>query len=372
MNALIAIALLASADFGIPPALAIPFSTSLQGLSQREPRSLLPEIVTAQAHLLRSNRKSVRLTPEWNLAPPLPISMMEHALVSLACNASDPHPTGTTASIILIGGSNSSGSASASVYSYDIVLRQWLELKPMPEPRQAAMAVFSQSWGGVVVCGGSYGTFSQLHSSCVLLHVQSMAWTESVLPDMPQARSSGGIAEVTTAKGLALLVVGGWTCDAAQSCGYLASCIMLHPASHSWIDVSPLPMGGRSNFGMSLLQSSLFLVWGGSNLQPAYAEAALFNATSLTWTSVAPLLQARSWSGFATSSSRAFAVGGMSLVPFFDPMDSVEMFSLESNSWNSLPSLPSPKGFGAAAECDGMLFFVGGAPNGTFAYSLAL
>jgi hypothetical protein len=154
MNALIAIALLASADFGIPPALAIPFSTSLQGLSQREPRSLLPEIVTAQAHLLRSNRKSVRLTPEWNLAPPLPISMMEHALVSLACNASDPHPTGTTASIILIGGSNSSGSASASVYSYDIVLRQWLELKPMPEPRQAAMAVFSQSWGGVVVCGG--------------------------------------------------------------------------------------------------------------------------------------------------------------------------------------------------------------------------
>jgi hypothetical protein len=38
--------------------------------------------------------------------------------------------------------------------------------------------------------GGSYGTFSQLHSSCVLLHVQSMAWTESVLPDMPQVGCS--------------------------------------------------------------------------------------------------------------------------------------------------------------------------------------
>lgn len=125
---------------------------------------------------------------------------------------------------------------------------------------------------------------------------------------------------------------------------YLASCIILYPASGSWIEVPPLPMGGRSNFGMvrvffwysihlaliscelqALLQETLFIVWGGSSLQPAYADAALFNATALTWTPVAPLLQARSWSGAASSSSRAFAVGGMSLVPFFDPMDSVEM-----------------------------------------------
>jgi hypothetical protein len=74
------------------------------------------------------------------------------------------------------------------------------------------------------------------------------------------------------------------------------------------------------------LQPSLLLVWGGSNLQPAYPEAAIFNATALSWTLVPPLLQARSWSGAAASSDgRAFAVGGMSLVPFFDPMPSVEM-----------------------------------------------
>ena len=76
----------------------------------------------------------------------------------------------------------------------------------------------------------------------------------------------------------------------------------------------------------ALLQPSLLLVWGGSNLQPAYPEASIFNATALTWESTAPLLQARSWSGSATSSAGAFAVGGMSLVPFFSPMDSVEMY----------------------------------------------
>lgn len=47
---------------------------------------------------------------------------------------------------------------------------------------------------------------------------------------------------------------------------------------------------------------------------------------ALSWTLAPPLLQARSWSGAAAASDgRAFAVGGMSLVPFFDPMDSVEM-----------------------------------------------
>ena len=97
----------------------------------------------------------------------------------------------------------------------------------------------------------SNGSYFGLLSTCLLLHVPSMTWTESAVPDMPQvprptdffaatffasflladvtrvamsqARSSGGMAEVTLAKGKALLVVGGWTCDSGQSCGYCAS-----------------------------------------------------------------------------------------------------------------------------------------------------
>ena len=85
----------------------------------------------------------------------------------------------------------------------------------------------------------------------------------------------------------------------------------------------------------------MLLVWGGSNLQPAYSETAIFNATDLTWTSAAPLIQARSWSGSASSNSRAFAVGGMSLVPFFDPMDSVEMCAPSSRA-SSLSACLTP------------------------------
>ena len=116
----------------------------------------------------------------------------------------------------------------------------------------------------------------------------------------------------------------------------------------------------------ALLQPSLLLVWGGSNLQPAYPEASIFNATALTWESTAPLLQARSWSGSAASSAGAFAAGGMSLVPFLVPwtrlkctfpphfssislLTGSKLFPIvccryypESNTWAYTPSLPSP------------------------------
>jgi hypothetical protein len=145
--------LLASAALGI----LFAHATSLQGWSQVKPPTLLLEATAAPAtdvHLLQSERKSSIVTSEWTMAPPPPLSLMEHSLVSLGCDSASSYPTGTTPSIVLIGGSNASGSTIASVYSFDINLHQWLVLNPMPEPRQAAMAVLSQSRGGIVVCGG--------------------------------------------------------------------------------------------------------------------------------------------------------------------------------------------------------------------------
>lgn len=41
----------------------------------------------------------------------------------------------------------------------------------------------------------SYGTFFQLHLSCVLLVVPSMVWIERALPNMPQVRYSQALAD---------------------------------------------------------------------------------------------------------------------------------------------------------------------------------
>jgi hypothetical protein len=172
MSVLIVIILSASAALTSLPAHAIPLPTSLQGWSQRKPPTLLPDTTSMpaiEAPSLNTDSKAARLISDWTLAPPVPISIMEHSLVSIFCDAVGSHLTGTSASIILIGGSNASGSASASVYSFSIDLNQWLVLKPMPEPRQAAMAVFSQTWGGVIVCGGRCQCKRCVHPSMIFV-----------------------------------------------------------------------------------------------------------------------------------------------------------------------------------------------------------
>jgi hypothetical protein len=170
MLVVFSIILLASAAMGVPLVHSSPIATSLQGWTKPESSSPQPDASPAhvEADLFEYARKSSRLISEWTLAPPLPISIMEHALVTIGCEAAASQPTGAAASIVLIGGSDSSGAASAAVYSFNINLQQWFLLKPMPEPRQAAMAVFSESWDGVVVCGGRCQLIRCLHPAHVL------------------------------------------------------------------------------------------------------------------------------------------------------------------------------------------------------------
>lgn len=143
--------LLLSAASAIPLPDTAPLAFSLQGWSEHQP-SLLPP-PSLRAALPKWPRDQHRSSSQWTSAPPPPASIMQHALVPLACDAATPSIV-ATASLLLIGGSNASGAASASVLSFDIARGHWQALQPMPQPRQAAMAVMSPAWGGVVVCGG--------------------------------------------------------------------------------------------------------------------------------------------------------------------------------------------------------------------------
>jgi hypothetical protein len=147
--------LLSAATLAIPLPDAHPLRSSLHGWSHSTQPAPAPDAsVTAHEAPLRFSESRTPITSDWVLSPPPPFSIMEHAMVPVACDSSISYPPGTAASIILIGGSNASGAASASVISFDVGRRLWRALQPLPHPREAAMAVFSQSWGGVVVCGG--------------------------------------------------------------------------------------------------------------------------------------------------------------------------------------------------------------------------
>ena len=79
------------------------------------------------------------------------------------------------------------------------------------------------------------------------------------------------------------------------------------------------------------------------------------------WKAAAPLNYARSYSMVAVLTPRGtedevvVAAGGMSLIPMFDPMASVEVYSPKDDKWTLFDdgqpgALPNPTGFGSGAR----------------------
>ena len=128
---------------------------------------------------------------------------------------------------------------------------------------------------------------------------------------------------------------------------------------------------------------------GGSKLNPSYDDVAFLNLSvgvAAVWTPVAPLNKARCWPMVAAITGTdgremVVAAGGLSLVPMFQPMASVEVYDKDTDSWTLLedPSrgaLPAPIGFGSGAALNATHMIAGGGAgpgvSGAEEYTFAL
>lgn len=107
---------------------------------------------------------------------------------------------------------------------------------------------------------------------------------------------------------------------------------------------------------------------------------------SAGWKVLAPLNEARCWPMVAAivgtdGREMVVAAGGVSLVPMFEPMSSVEVYDKDTNTWTLLdtPSngaLPTPVGFGSGAALNATHMLAGGGmgpgTTGTEEYTFSL
>lgn len=97
--------------------------------------------------------------------------------------------------------------------------------------------------------------------------------------------------------------------------------------------------------------------------QPTDA-ADVFNPTTNTWSSIAPMPAAETHMGVATDGTYIYIAGGYT----FDPVTTYQTFAttnvfrydIANNSWSSYVSLPAARGAGALAYLDGQFHFMDG------------
>jgi N-acetylneuraminic acid mutarotase len=134
----------------------------------------------------------------------------------------------------------------------------------------------------------------------------------------------------------------------------------------SWQTLANAPIALAE--AQSTVANGKLYVFGGYNIttpdyQPTNA-AEVFDPSTNTWTSLAPMPVAETHMGVATDGTNIYVAGGYT----FDPQTTFQTFStsnvfrydIVSNTWNTYTPLPAARGAGAMVYLGGQLHFVGG------------
>jgi N-acetylneuraminic acid mutarotase len=172
-------------------------------------------------------------------------------------------------------------------------------------------------------------------------------WTSKApMPGGP--RSNMGAAVID---GL-LYVVGGMQFDAFDGMTSLVE--VYNPATDTWSTVAPLPEA-RYSVAVGAIDGILYAA-GGSGTEPDPTGVFAYDPATDTWSSKAPISEPRVFAASAVANGLFYVIGGQ----YFDYLSSVEVYDPATNSWTAGPSLPAARTIMPAATAAGAIFVMGG------------
>ncbi len=132
--------------------------------------------------------------------------------------------------------------------------------------------------------------------------------------------------------------------------------------AEGWMEMAPLPEP-RAAGGMAAIDGSL-VVGGGVGSNGLVETTAIWLPESEEWEEVAGLITPREHLGFTTADGAVYAVGGRTTG--LGNLAAFEVFDPEEMDWERLSDLPTPRGGLAASAIGDMIIAVGGEEQATF------
>jgi N-acetylneuraminic acid mutarotase len=173
----------------------------------------------------------------------------------------------------------------------------------------------------------------------------------SVLPEMPRPRSefAAGVIDGW------IYVVGGFGGSAMMDC--------FHPASGTWAVGSDLPVGVHHP-GVTVLDGILYVAGGYTDEGPSTDALWAYDPATGEWQERAPMPTSRGALGLAPHAGAIYAIGG-ALDHLGGPVTGVvEIYDPETDEWTSGGDMPTPREHVAVVAGDDHMYTVGGRANG--------
>jgi N-acetylneuraminic acid mutarotase len=256
--------------------------------------------------------------------------------------------------IYVIGGYPGTRLTSDSVQVYDPRADSWELGPPLPMPLHHTMAAVVN--GRLYVIGGEAGNPTGSESiyqrGLLVLDEQLGAWVPRA--PMPTARSGGG-SGVIDGK---IYVAGGRPPQGNDFAVY-------DPAADAWTTLPGLPTQ-RNHLGVGAIGGRIYVAGGrfGAGVGSEMTDVLeIYDPASGAWSTGAPMLAPRAGVVSTVANGCLYLIGGEGNDT--DPrgiFDRVERYDPGTDSWSSLPPLPTPMhGITGAAFLDGLIYVPGGA-----------
>ena len=201
-------------------------------------------------------------------------------------------------------------------------------------------------------------------------------WHSSTLASVT-GRNRTSPSAVSLPDGSGCVIAGGFSSESIGNFSYGKDAWFFDGSTYRRLADMPFR---RSNMGLVATSSGVFAI-GGSEVHPAYynvsaleykaGDASGAPQFAAAWSHIKPLNRARAYPMVSSIVNRTtgeaclVAAGGMSLVPMFMPMASVEVYSPKVGRWTlheqgSPGALPVPIGFGTGASLNATHMLVAG------------
>ncbi|WP_330481444.1 Kelch repeat-containing protein [Streptomyces sp. NBC_00724] len=287
----------------------------------------------------------------WTTLPPTPTARWGLAA------ATSPCPAGQTGTCVYAVGGDS-GTSTGTVESYNRLTNAWSTLRSLTTPRRALAAAKAHCPAGqkgtCVYAVGGFDAGDNVVGTVESYNPATNAWSTVAPLTTPRAQLAAAAAPCPLAqKGTCIYAVGGNT---GATVGTVES---YNPATNAWSTVAPLTtprllLAAAAAHCPAGQKGTCVYAVGGDSGQGQLGTVESYNPATNAWSPVTSLPTQRSALAAATApcpvgqyGTCVYAVGGGT--PTSTTTGTVESYNPLSNVWTTLPSMPTPRSFLAAA-----------------------
>lgn len=293
----------------------------------------------------------------FNPPEPLPGSWSE--IAPMIETRQEVQPVLLDGKMYVIGGYNRGADITSKVEAYDPLTNTWQSRANFPHPRNHLAAAAAN--GKIYTFGGFNDYNTTTHNTTHEYDPSTDSWTEK--SPMPTSRGEHMAVTINSK----IYVIGG----SSTTNDDLGVNEVYDPATDSWEQLSPMPTK-RNSFGLTTIGEKIYVVAGrqfntvGSNLEQATISAfEVYSTETDTWETLPNLPALSGGIAAAALGNYVYAIGG-EIISSGTGLDICYRFNFANNEWEEIKKMLKPRHGTNGITYNNKIYILGGGEDASF------